>query len=200
MYSKSQNLDQNDTGLSDVLDVIVEDLRKIESFGIEIGNNQVIRGALINNAYDNLGGNILYGLIACFIRDFFCRHCECSKFECESLTTEDPAKMRNRSDYKKYMDIIEKAKKNGKKVDLDESKGFKSECSLNKLQNFHILDNNSVDLMHDLPEGVIPYLLQHFFQKIIDEKIIHGEELIARIRDHNYGFLNRENKPSPLPV
>lgn len=197
---KAQNLDQADAGLSDVLDVIVEDLRKLEEFGIEIGNNQVLRGALINIAYDNLGGNILYGLIACFIRDFYCRHCECNKLECENLTIENSAKVRNKSDYMKYMDIIAESNKKSKKVNFDQTKGFKSQCSFNKLQEFHILDNNSVDLMHDVPEGIIPYLLHHFFLKIIDEKIITAEELIARVRDFNYGFLNRENKPSPLSL
>lgn len=49
---RAQNLDQKGADLPNVLDIIVQDLKQIEDFGIDLGNNLVIHGALINTAHD----------------------------------------------------------------------------------------------------------------------------------------------------
>lgn len=90
--------------------------------------------------------------------------------------------------------------KQGKKIDLRQTKEFQSDCALNTLKYFHILTNNSVDLMHDCHEGIIPFLLEHFFTYLTKNKCITPAELVKRIRDFNYGSLNKKNKPSPLNI
>jgi hypothetical protein len=37
--------------------------------------------------------------------------------------------------------------------------GIKRNCILNELQNFHVMENYSVDAMHDFLEGIAPFEL-----------------------------------------
>jgi hypothetical protein len=47
--------------------------------------------------------------------------------------------------------------------------GIKEECVFNQLESFKVYENHSVDIMHDLLEGVFPYdlslILKYFISK-----------------------------------
>lgn len=190
----SISLKQEYTNLDNIMELIVSEIRSLERDGIRIRENVHLRGTLINVCYDNLGGNGLYGMTESFNSNFYCRHCEAHKSELQTMSAEDPEKMRNKSQYKYYMQKLD----NCTDVDLDATKGYKGHCLLNDLEFFHILDNNSLDLMHDLNEGILPYLLETLFEYMVSKKIITKREIIARVRDYNYGILNQSSRPSPL--
>lgn len=192
---KSINLKQTFTNMDNILELIVSDLKKLEMDGINISSNHNLRGALINVAYDNLGDNGLFGLTESFRWSYFCRHCECNKEECETNTAEDVSKLRTKIDYDRYMDIIQGS---DGKIDLNETKGFQTHCLLNNLSFFHILENNSVDLMHDCNEGILPLLLETLFGYVINKNIATKRKIIVLVRDFNYGHLRKQEKPSPI--
>lgn len=54
--------------------------------------------------------------------------------------------------------------------------------------------------MHDICEGVIPYFLHEFIQYCSEQRIVSQQDSIRRIRDYNYGMLNKRNKPSKLRI
>lgn len=66
----------------------------------------------------------------------------------------------------------------------------------NDLDYFHVVDNYSVDVMHDINEGVIPFFIKFLFDRIIQKKIASAGDLQALCRDHNYGWFWRKYKPS----
>lgn len=80
---------------------------------------------------------------------------------------------------------------NSTKVDFEKTKGIKRDCALNKLQYFHTMENFSVDLMHDIPERIIPSILHQLFQYCIEKRICSEKELVQKIQFHDYGALNR---------
>jgi len=66
--------DMKTCGINSVLEVIVKDLRILETQGFYIeGIEYPIKGSLAILSHDNLGGAILYGMIECFQANFFCR-------------------------------------------------------------------------------------------------------------------------------
>lgn len=76
-----------------------------------------------------------------------------------------------------------------------ESFGIVKPCIFNQLQYFNILQNWSVDLMHDVQEGVVPHFVEIFI-KYCDQIGIKQTDIIKKIRDFDYGPLSKKNKPS----
>lgn len=69
---------------------------------------------------------------------------------------------------------------------------------LNELKHFHVISHMSIDIMHDICEGVIPCYLREFFLYCIRNKIYREQDLIHKTRDCHYGQKNSKNKPSRL--
>lgn len=174
------------------MEIIVRDVEHIEKEGIDIGNGEKLKGTIIATSYDNLGGQVVQGLTECFSASYYCRICECSKEECKSMTTEDLAKYRNKENYSAQLKTISESVK----VNFKNTHGVKRYCSLNNLNYFNMFANISVDIMHDLNEGCIPFLLKHLINLLISENILSEEEIKNKIQFFDYGYTNKCNVPS----
>jgi hypothetical protein len=69
---------------------------------------------------------------------------------------------------------------------------------LNESPNFHILDNYSFDLTHDLWLGVVQIELSLVLTSLIAQKLFTLEFLYERIKSFNYGNINIKNRPNLL--
>lgn len=186
---KSQDLKCSD--FDKVAKKIVSELKKLETTGITIKSGINLKAILVDISADNLGKNGVFGFVECFVATYFCRICELSSIECKKNVEEIPEKMRKKSDY----DSIVVHLIDNENPDFKESKGVKKYCVFNDLQNFHILNNCSVDVMHDVNEGVVPFFIKFLFERIIQKKITSASELQALCRDHNYGWFWKKYKP-----
>lgn len=191
----SRNLKNDYVNLDNILEQIVKEIKILETVGIEVNGKQ-IKGALVNVSFDNLGGNACFGFSEGFNANYYCRMCDCHKNDCQNMTVEVESKLRNKKDYADMIALIHA----NKRTDLTQTTGIKKYCILNNLNHFHILENLSVDLMHDVHEGVIPFLLQNLFTHCIDTKIFKIDDIRNMIHFFNYGILNKSNRPSKLKV
>lgn len=148
----------------------------------------------MNVTFDNKEGNESLGYVGSFRAHYSCRICLMSKEECEHATKEDLSKYRNRDNYDEALRII----KDSTSVDFIETKGIKYECSLNKLDYFHILNNYNVDLMHDIYEGIVRHLLLHLIEYCVDKDVFTFDLMSAYVENFDYGRLNRHSNPSTL--
>lgn len=189
---KSQDLKSGD--FEKVVNKIVSDLKILETIGITLKSGVNLKGVLVDISADNLGANGIFGFVECFVATYFCRICELSSAECKTTVEEVADKLRRKSTYNLIVDQLN----DDEKADYKETKGIKKRCLFNNLQNFHILNNCTVDVMHDLNEGVIPFFVKFLFERIIQKKIASANELQALCRDHNYGWFWRKYKPSAI--
>ncbi|XP_016366511.1 uncharacterized protein LOC107707121 [Sinocyclocheilus rhinocerous] len=74
--------------------------------------------------------------------------------------------------------------------------GIKRECSLNKLQFYHITDNVTPDVMHDILEGVGGYETKLVLNSLIEQKLLTLDQLNNRLTSFDYWFSDSHNKPS----
>lgn len=193
---KSNNFKQTGCSENDVLDEVRRELAIFERDGIDVGNGMQFKVVLFDVSTDNLEANVLFGFARSFSAEFFCRFCECTKAETQSMVTENVSKRRSVS---KYQNEIKKLEMNPN-LDLKSTKGIHGNCTLNELEHFHVVSHPTIDIMHDVCEGDIPFFLHNFFLYCITNKIANESDLIQRIRDFNYGTLNSANKPSKLCV
>lgn len=189
------DLKQEYTSFNNMLDLIVQEIKILESDGIVLAENLKLKGTISNMSFDNLGGNTCLGFAESFTANYFCRICETPKYICQTLTHEIKSNLRTRESYNQILSLIQ-----DQKFDLTMSKGIKLFCSLNNLKYFHITQNISVNLDHDLNEGIIPFALKRIFDHCIENKLITLIELENRIAGFNYGYLNRKNIPSILCI
>lgn len=172
--------------------LIVSDLKILESVGIKC-RYQMIKGTIACFTFDNAGGNELYGFVKSFRASHYCRICNLSSDECTRASSEHPDRIRKIKDYNEIIAELP----DSKAIHLQ---GIKKACPLNNLKYFHILQNTTVDLMHDLMEGVIPFLLKELFSWLVANNIYREDEIVNRVRDFNYGHLFKDSKPSLLDL
>lgn len=103
---------------------------------------------------------------------------------------------------KEHYDIIFKANIDYISEDFNITKGIKRYCILNDLNYFDIFDysTSTVDAMHDVLEGVVPFLLKHFFKIVIQMKLINLEDINNRIKSFNFGYLQRKSLPPTISM
>lgn len=188
---KTQNTDYNN-----VWDVIVRDVQELEQKGVIIdrANNVRLRGTIVQLAGDNMAVNSGLGFSGSFSASFYCRICMMSHEECQRATIDDPTKHRTKQNYE---DCLRKAEELTK-ADLKVTKGIKYNCNLNKCEYFHIIENPTVDIMHDVLEGAIPFALKQLFIQCIAAKLFTIDQLNSLVIFHNYGSANTPKKPSNI--
>lgn len=192
----ANDLKSKTTDFNDLWQRIIFDLKHLEQVGIDVEGYGKLKGTLTHLSFDNLGANFSLGFPACFVSSHYCRYCMRSKDDCQTLCSDDGHYKRTKNDYAKQIKIVELSEK----VDFNETKGVKMYCKLNDLDYFHILDNPTVDPMHDLLEGCIPFLLKKTFTRCIEKRIFSESDLNWMIQFHKYGRLDRCNVPSSLEL
>lgn len=170
------------TDFNDIWRIVVKDLSALEN-GIDIGGGLTITGTLVNIVADNLGANIALGFVGNFSKaKFYCRFCECDTIECKAVHVDMPSKRRTKQRYDNQIITIA----NSESVDSKDAQGVQRYCELNNLKYFHMLDNMSPDIMHDLNEGIIPFLLKHLFAYCLSKKVLSEAELKTKIQYYDY--------------
>lgn len=172
--------------------VMVDEIQFLEMNGIDIGEKN-FKGTIFNIACDNLGANSVFGFVECFRAKYFCRHCEATSSECKTMVKANETKRRTKS---KYEALVKYAEDKGNKSDFSVTMGIKKRCEFNKLKHFHVMNNMSMDVMHDINEGVIVQCLHGFFECTIRDKILTEDKIQQKVRDFNYYPTQKKKKPS----
>ena len=151
---KSKNLKLS--GFSFVLDEFLHELADLESdegmlLTIPGRPNFRVQGTIAISAADTKGAHELGGFMSPSC-DKFCRGCLISRRDIRQHPTSKSLVLRNQTNY-------DNGVKQAKNVENgDSSTGLKRDCPLNKSRYFKIYDNLIFDAMHDLLEGVCPFV------------------------------------------
>lgn len=171
---------------------VVKDLATLETKGIDLESEINLRGVLVNICCDNLGANSILGLCESFNSEFYCRICESDKTQCQKIISGHIEMLRSSAKYAKFVKEFKDTETNLKKT-----KGLKRCCPFNELKHFHGFENYSVDIMHDLLEGVVPLFIKIFFESLRLQNITLNK-IQSLLRDFSYGFLNKGYEPSNI--
>lgn len=185
-------------GCNIILERLVNDVKCLETQGISIGNNVFLKGTIAQISFDNLGGNHLFGFTRGFNATYFCRICSCPKEMCQKMSRECKENVRTIEQYNAIIEKFNLRSCNNGKIDLKSSFGLENYCKLNDLNHFHSINNRSQDIMHDIDEGAIPFILGHLFDYLSTEKIITLDEIKSKIKSFDYGILERKTIPSEI--
>lgn len=171
--------DIKEFGTKIVYDNIIKQLNDLEQNGIMInvaGHSIKIFFKLALIVGDNLGLNSMLGFTTSFNADSFCRFCKVTEAMSTKLIEQDDSLLRTKLNYDS--DVLRHD---------SQKTGIKEYCAWNKVNNFHVAENYSVDIMHDLLEGVCNYdlgLILH--DLIISKKLLTLDNLNFKIKFFQY--------------
>lgn len=155
----------------------------IERFDRQI----LVKVVLLQLVGDNLGLQDAYGLQKSF-RLGLCRHCKALPNEMRTMSSIGLLRT-----VEEYNDVV-----NGRDLETMRQHGIVRQCPFHVLENYHFLAAPTVDLMHDVLEGHLHYLMVGIYREL------QNEFNIASVNDFIESFpyvgRYRKNKPTGLEV
>jgi hypothetical protein len=142
--------------------------------------------ALALTLSDNLGHAQTLSLSESFVANYPCRMCKINKNTLKFQTTEIPSLMRSTENH--VIDIS---------MNDVSTTGVKGACLWSKVKYHDIFMGTSVDLMHDVFEGVARLVIPFVLDSLIKRKIISHEDLNEIIDVFPYGP-DQKNKPGRI--
>ncbi|KAG1670659.1 hypothetical protein GQR58_016758 [Nymphon striatum] len=185
--------DRKTYGFEKLLQRAILELKELADFGVEVlvqGQIQKVKVVLGQISGDNLGMHGLFGFVESFVANFPCRFCELPRREFHLKFTEQRLLIRNRVTHTAHVETL--------KTDATEvsRSGVVSDSVFNKLPYFHVTENYTPDVMHDLLEGVCPYEIKLILSVLVfEKKYLSLDILNDRIRNFNYGHASQNSKP-----
>lgn len=163
--------------------VLINELLFLENNGITVNKNkEKVYFSLVLLIGDNLGLHSLFGLSESFSANYYCRFCKSHKEDMQRSFKEDENLLRTADEYKNCVE--------------NKLFGVKEDCIFHELPNFHISNNLTCDIMHDLTEGVHRYSMAKIISYFIEQKVFNLKSLNDRIKYYSYSCMERNIPPS----
>ena len=150
-------------GFDAILEPLIRDIRTLEIEGIDLPIScEKVYGTISQIIGDNLGIHAILGYNESFSSTYYCRLCMIDKMTAQTVYSEDHPSVVVRD--------VDSFERHCRALHLDPQLksvyGLKRDSTLNTLKYFHVVNNVSVDIMHDLLEGVAQFELKLLFQHL----------------------------------
>lgn len=187
--------DRKKYGFSPILERMVDELKHLHQEGmyISVGGKEIlVRVVLGQMSGDNLGMHGLFGFTESFSANHPCRFCLIHKVTMQTAVFEKTELLRDKALHDQHVcEVIEDPTRVS-------TTGVTGPSKLNELGYFHITENYTPDVMHDLLEGICPYELKHILKALMNGRYLTLETLNERILSFNYGFSDSGSKPAEI--
>ncbi|XP_064461573.1 uncharacterized protein LOC135371450 [Ornithodoros turicata] len=174
-------------GLRRILQPLLEDVRQLETEGIVV-NSVKYTGSVLCVTGDNLSSHRLGGFATNFSHGRICRFCMALHHEISIKHKEQDFVMRSPEGQRYHVNMLE----NG--LPALSLYGVKASCAM-ELEGFEPTEHLPPDVMHDVHEGVIPFLLKHVLTKLVSDRYFSLDTLNDCIEKFPYDPCDRKNKP-----
>ena len=192
--------DRNEFGNSNIFKPLINELKLLESTPIALVKSETesendgmtyqegttrevfLRPLVI--AGDNLGLHQILGFAKGFSANYPCRICRMKKEVLHRCTAEDVTILRNTVNY--MADVL---------IDNLTETGVNEECVFNILRDYHCCINCICDIMHDIWEGILRYIMCILILHYEEKKIFKLDFLNGRIGCYDFGLTKKGNRP-----
>ena len=171
--------DRKEYGNMKLFKHIIEQINYISREGIPFNYKEfkTLKLVLVMVHGDNKGTHEILDFVCNFSTTaYFCRICKLHKDELKKVVLENFEKLRTPDNYE-----IDSVLCNAPLT------GIKKPSVFNHVFSFNVIDNLSIDPMHDLLEGAANYALANILLHFIKQKFFTLDQLNIRLRNFDYG-------------
>ncbi|CAI5668325.1 unnamed protein product [Oreochromis niloticus] len=186
--------DMKKYGFDPILQPLINDIKILECFGLDLPfSSEKVYGTICQITGDNLGMHTILGFTESFSARHFCRLCLVDKDDAQNVYDEDDPKiiLRGKDLFEMHCNELQSEPQ---KLSVF---GLKHNSTLNNLQFFHVCHNFSLDIMHDILEGVAQYEIK-LLMEYLSENVLSKNDLLSRVYAFDYGYLERKNRPTRI--
>lgn len=177
--------------LHKILEPLLKDLQQLEANGIEL-NGEVVKGSLLFVSGDNLSSHQIGGFRECFSSGPICRYCMATRNEINDKWHEDDFVIRTKEMHARHIQLIKQD------PTLSNTYGVTGESCLSALNSFDVTQGLPPDVMHDLYEGVIPFVMKHVIQHIVSSQLLTLDQLNERLAEFPLRGGDKKSRLPPL--
>lgn len=177
-------------GFQKILEPLLNDVQQLETNGINI-NGTVMKGSLLFVSGDNLSSHQLGGFRECFTSGLMCRYCMANRNEINDKCHEEEFVIRTKQSHTRHVELLKQD------PTLSSVYGVNGESCLSSLDSFDVTQGLPPDVMHDLYEGVIPFVMKHVIRHIVSSGFLTLEQLNERLAKFPF---QAGDKKSRLPL
>ena len=181
-------------GFNPILEPLINDIKALESCGLDLPfSAEKVHGTICQITGDNLGMHAILGFTESFSGCYFCRLCLTEKQDAQNDYNEDDPKiiLRGKELFKMHCNVLQS---DPQKLSVF---GLKKNLILNSLQFFHVCHNFSLDIMHNILEGVAQFELKLLLE-YLSENVLSKPDLLSRNYAFDYGYVERKNRPTKI--
>ncbi|CAN7951568.1 unnamed protein product [Ixodes pacificus] len=179
-------------GLDKVFEPLIEDILYLESTGIVV-HGETLNGSVLFLTGDNLSCHRIGGFKCSFSHGRICRYCLALRHEISVKHTATDFIRRTPEGHMYHL----RMKNNG--VSTLSLYGVKEACPLT-FTGFQPTEHLPPDVMHDIHEGVLPFVLRHVLCSLITSGMVSLSDLNAAVIEHSYAPCDRKNKPEIISM
>ena len=168
---------------------LINDLNDLRRNGITIRvKNKTYKIYFISSVVlgDNKGLNDLLGFVKSFASSHCCRFCYAGPKEWKVMVEEEESILRTLDKYNADLKYLKSSET-----------GVSENSIFNDLDDFNVISNGSIDIMHDIFEGVANYVMTQILLKFIEEKYFDIDFINATLKCMDFGF---EKTNVPLEI
>ncbi|XP_064472167.1 uncharacterized protein LOC135386273 [Ornithodoros turicata] len=173
-----------------ILEPLVNDIAEPETEGIVVNSIRYTGSALCLSG-DNLSSHRVGAFATSFSHGRVCRFCMALHYELSAKHKEQHFHMRSPESHAYHLDMLERG------LPALSLYGVKRPCTL-PLHGFDPTEHLPPDVMHDVHEGILPFLLKHVLSKLFSAKYFSLETLNASIEKFRYDPCDLKNKPESI--
>jgi len=183
-------------GYGRVIEPLIKDLEVLQSRGIDIivdGECITVKGSVVTLSGDNLSLHGIGGFNPVFNSGRICRHCMVCYSGIRDVMSEDDCLLRSTDGHKYHVQSI---LADG---DLKAVYGVYGECPLSSLDYFDPIQCLPPDVMHDVLEGVMVFIVDMVIKRLVHQRILTMKRIASCMRSFKYGSADITDKPEALP-
>ncbi|XP_064482426.1 uncharacterized protein LOC135395121 [Ornithodoros turicata] len=180
----------NTYGLDNILAPLLKDIAFLETEGIVV-EGQTLKGTVLVVTGDNLSLHRLGGFKCSFTQGRICRFCLALRHEIGFKHQEQDFVLRTPTAHQHHLCML---RAGASTVPLY---GVKEPCALT-FSGFDPTCHLPPDVMHDVLEGIIPFVLKHVTASLISFQFFALDDLNKEIIHFPYAVNDRRNKPEQL--
>lgn len=178
-------------GLQEIMKPLLADLHELEGNGITLGG-EIVKGSLLYLSGDNLSSHEFGAFRMCFSSGPICRFCMATRNDITKKFTEKDFVLRTKDVHARHVQLVATDPK------LSSIYGVAGKSCLSEIDSFDVTQGLPPDIMHDIFEGVIPFVMKHVIRSLVTDHVFTLDQLNERLATFPFQGGDKSSRLPPL--